>query len=374
MPRPWTWLRIACVPIAFALGSLMIPHCADREGQRIEADGAPVRALARTVAERSTGGLSDVGPGHALFDGEWRTVTCAFGALGLAQAAERFPEERERYAEGARSCLQALQDPGARRFASRMWGVDGGRDLHHPGGHAWLAYEGLGLATSARAFPDDPWIAERHRAVHSALVRRIRTHSPASLQTYPGQTFPPDQAVMLAALEVGGHDTSAWRARWARTAIDPSTGLLFQRLDPRTGAPVDGVRGSGTTLAAWALGIAGLPESETLWKATESHLITRGAGLAAIREVPAGAAARMDVDSGPVVLGLGLSASGFALGASRAHGDGRTFRQLHRLAWVVGAPARGAVRRRWVGGGAAGDALLLAAESSGPDLWGLHGS
>jgi len=359
------WIRLGAALTAFATGTLVgVPLWTGRTGARVEHGGAPVRALARTVAERSTRDLSGVGPGDPRFDGEWRTVTCAFGALGLALVALQHHDDRAGLQEGARTCLQRLQTREARGFARVAWGVDGGAELHHPGGHAWLGYEALALAMSHRAFPDDAWIAQRHDQVHRALVRRLATLEPARLQTYPGETYPPDQAVLLAAVELGGHDTSAWRARWVRQAVDPQTGLLYQRLDPATGQPSDVARGSGTALAAWTLGLAGLPEGRSLWQAARTHLLVQGAGLAALREVPAHAPARMDVDSGPVILGLGLSASGFALGAARTQGDRPTFRHLHRLAWLVGAPAEAFGRRRWVAGGAVGDALLLAAEAT----------
>ena len=357
--------RALAAPVSFAVATaLLLPLWAGRDAAWLGSGDAPALALSRTVADRALEGLSDVGPREARFDGEWRTVTCAFGALGMAQVAERHPEERDRLRDATRSCLQALQTPEARSFAIAAWGVDGGTDLAHRGGHAWLGYEALALAVSHRTFPDDPWIAARHGQVHDALVARLNAHSPRSLQTYPGETYPPDQAVLLAAVELGGHDASAWRARWRAHAIDPHTGLLFQRLDPSSGAPSDVARGSGTTLAAWALGLASLPEADDLWTAIETHLLVEHASLAAIREVPPGSPARMDVDSGPVVLGLGLSASGFALGASRAAGDRDRFTRLHRLAWVVGAPAQSFGRRRFVAGGAVGDALLLAAEST----------
>lgn len=362
-----SWLRIALAPLAFAASTaLLVPLLAGRDAQRIDDGGAPVRALAHTVAERAVTGFGPVGPGHPTFDGEWKTVTGAFGALGLALTAERYPDrvDHDALLAGARASLQAIQTDEARSFASTQWGVDGGRDLDHGGGHAWLGYEALGLAVSHRAFPEDTWIAERHRAVHQGLIHRLQRHTPASLATYPGHTFPPDQAVVLAALELGGHDTSAWRSRWFAESVDADTGLLIQRRDADSGVPVDLARGSGTALAAWALGLAELPEGASLWRALDEHLLVEQVGIAAIREVAPGDAPRADIDSGPVIMGFGLSASGFALGASRAHGRRHTFTRLHRLAWVVGAPAEAGGARRWVGGGAVGDAILLAAEAT----------
>lgn len=359
------WLRPCLAPLAFVATTVVIvPVWSSRDARQLDVDGAPARALAQTVAERAWDDTAQVGPGAARFDGEWRTVTCAFGALGMAQVAERHPSDRAELLSASRACLKALQQPEARGFAETAWGVDGGTDLRHPGGHAWLAYEGLALAINHRAFPEDAWIAERHAKVHQALVRRMQHHSPATLQTYPGETYPPDQAVWIAAVEIGGHDTSAWRARWRKVAFDPATGLLVQRLDPATGRRTDIARGSGTLLAAWALGLADLEEGAQLWSAAREHLLVRGAGFAAMREVPSGSPFRMDVDSGPVILGLGLSSTGFALGASRTQHDLRTFSELHRVAWLVGAPGSFAGRRRWVGGGAVGDALMLAAEST----------
>ena len=67
-----------------------------------------------------------------------------------------------------------------------------------------------------------------------------------------------------------------------------------------------------------------------------------------------------DIDSGPVVLGFGVSASGFAIGASRAHGDRETFTGLYATAHLFGAPWDEDGSRTYATGGPIGDAILFA--------------
>lgn len=67
-----------------------------------------------------------------------------------------------------------------------------------------------------------------------------------------------------------------------------------------------------------------------------------------------------DVDSGPVVAGFGVSATGFAIGASRAHGDRDAFAALYATAHLFGAPFDENGRRTYATGGPLGDAILFA--------------
>ena len=69
------------------------------------------------------------------------------------------------------------------------------------------------------------------------------------------------------------------------------------------------------------------------------HFLRSTFGLAAAREFPEGLEGRPDVDSGPVLFGLGPSASGFAIAAAAIMGDAETARQLLKASVLVGMPA-----------------------------------
>ena len=87
------------------------------------------------------------------------------------------------------------------------------------------------------------------------------------------------------------------------------------------------------------------------------HVTTLGFG--ATREYPPGQPGSGDVDSGPVVLGASVSATGFTLAASRIHGDRTTFTRTWATAYLFGAPVDRAVSRE--GDDEAGEAEVASA-------------
>jgi hypothetical protein len=143
--------------------------------------------------------------------------------------------------------------------------------------------------------------------------------------------------------------------------IDPATGLLVQAVDVATAAPRDAPRASGTALAAYFLSFADEPTSRALFEALERGQFRTVLGFGGVLEYAAGKrGGRGDVDSGPVFLGFGVSASGFAIGASRAHGDLDTFTALYATAHLFGAPLDEDGVRTYTTGGPIGDAILFA--------------
>jgi len=72
------------------------------------------------------------------------------------------------------------------------------------------------------------------------------------------------------------------------------------------------------------------------------------------------------VDAGPVVLGFGVTATAFTLGASRIHGDVDAFRALYATADLFGAPRETRGGEGFATGGALGDAILFAMLTAPP--------
>ena len=83
-------------------------------------------------------------------------------------------------------------------------------------------------------------------------------------------------------------------------------------------------------------------------------------GFGAMREYPKTHAGRGDADSGPIVMGFGVSATGFALGAARAAGDEELYRHLYATVELFGAPGERGGVRRYTSGGPIGNAILFA--------------
>jgi hypothetical protein len=297
-------------------------------------------------------------------------------AMGFGQtAAERPTEQRAESIARMERCLDALLDPAVRSFDSKAWSADALASVEAPPGSAadrghvaYLGYAAVALALHRVLVPDSRFV-EREEAIVRALARRIDASPIGLVETYPGEVYPVDNTAALAALALHAHATrqpalpalARGLDTLRRKGVDPSTGLLFQAVTTTDAAPRDVPRASGTALAAYFLAFADGTASRSLFRALERSQYRTVLGFGGMMEYPPGRrAGRGDVDSGPVFLGFGVSASGFAIGASRAHGDREMFTALYATAQLFGAPLDEDGTRTYATGGPIGDAILFA--------------
>jgi hypothetical protein len=364
------YLLMVSAPLLILLGLLA---CAQyRIAGLYDGDFAAQEAHADAVAAWAEGfaGVEADSPGSAFFDAEWSFGTCTMVVMGLGQVALEHPELKERYLPGMEACLDWLMLPESRAFGSAKWDADGlvrpGLERTAPAEHAYLGYLNLALGMHRLLEPESRY-ALTHDVLSAALAARLAAPI-HQFRTYPWESYPVDQAVCAGS--VGLHDLATgsdhterladWTARFRQAAVDPETGWLFQRLDSEDGIPGDHPRASGTALAAYALLYAAPELSGELYGALAEHGLRAPLGLGAIREYPPGIRGRGDIDSGPVILGFGVSATGFAMAGARAHGDERAYRRIGRTAALFGLPGwRHGGRWYWTGG-AIGNAIMLA--------------
>ena len=152
------------------------------------------------------------------------------------------------------------------------------------------------------------------------------------LDDYPGQCYPIDILPAIAVMKRAGDlldiDLSPFVERARRgfegNLLDPETRLPSYLADPRTGVGIGPARGVGISyMLIWAREI--WPETAEDWYGLyERHFVDRGAFVSGIREFPKGVAGFSwlgDVDSGPILGGLGVAASAFGIAAARVNGD-----------------------------------------------------
>jgi hypothetical protein len=116
------------------------------------------------------------------------------------------------------------------------------------------------------------------------------------------------------------------------------------------GRPRDVPRGCALS---WSLAV--LPDLDPEYAAEQWAAYRRGfarcaGGLCLFREYPSGLARGSDSDSGPIVGGLGMSASAFGLAGARATGDMDTAESLRRTGELLGIPALSWWGKRYLGG------------------------
>ena len=363
--RRWA-TRALALGCALAVARLAVPWWCGRDADAWYRDDPAIqRALANElIAFEAQTPVA----GKDRFTGEWALVTHQMVALGLGQLCLAHPEWRIELASIVTRAATRSFAREMRAFGTLAWhGEDAIASLAGDHGHAYLAYPALALGMARLvdpAFP--PELAAQHDALIAAYERRLLASPTGLIETYPGEAYPTDVAAVAGAIAMHGRATHSDHARvlryWAdqaRARLDPESGLVIQRMDATTGAAHDAPRASGTALAAYFAAFADPDLARLLARATLAQRATH-LGFGAIREYGDRPAGPGDVDSGPVVLGVSVSATGFALAAARLAGDADAFVALYRTTDLFGLPIEVGARRGFAVGGPIGNALLLA--------------
>jgi hypothetical protein len=371
--RVWLVRLLALALGAACTATVPARLCERRAGAYLRGDLEAQRALAlgaRDWLDADPDALA-FHTGSARFDGEWYLIVHMAAALGFGQTALEHPELRAEHAPLVERAADRILLPRGRAHDVDAWSEDPLATLDAPPerahGHlAFLGYANLALSMERRLGGGAPHAA-LNDAMTEALVRRFAASPTALLESYPGETYPADNAAAIASIALHdramGADHHAVVERFLATlrarCTDGASGLLYQRVDSASGAPRDGARASGTAMAAFVLGYAG-PDAASPWWPALARQWDTVLGFGGVREYPPGAAGQGDVDSGPVLLGLGVSATAFGIASARRAGDAARFRSAFASAWLFGLPDERDGALRWAAGGALGSVLLFA--------------
>jgi len=375
------WLiRVLCLLLGLSGARLFAPWVCGRDARAwLDADAALQQKLAQELGSFEASDDRARAPRAASgdrFTGEWALVTHQMTALGLSQLCLAHPELRARYAPLATQAALKTLLPEMRDFGTRAWhGEDAIKSVSGSHGHAYLAYAALAVGMARLV---DPSFPAQQKAYHDSLIaafeRRLLASDTGLIETYPGEAYPTDVAAVAAAIAVHGRATGTdhsrvlahWVARVRNRQIDPKSGFVFQRMSANSGRPHDAPRGSGTALAAYFAGFVDRALAEQLAQALFAHERTFF-GFGAIGEYADGYAGSGDVDSGPVLFGVSVAATGFALAPARAFGRD-SFERLYRTTALFGLPTAFENGFWFSSGGPIGNALLFAFLTSGPEL------
>lgn len=353
--------RFALVPAALTAVSVLVGGLQTAVSDALfDGDPTVVGGLASSVASDALArpDPSDFHTGSERFDGEWAVVTCAMAEVGIERALAVDPSRHDGWLPGVRACADVLADPAVHGFALEPWGSP-----EAARGRAALGYVARGLGSARRLDPDFPH-GDLHDRLVADLADRVARDGILALETYPGERYPADQSVVLAAIAAhpdralyGGLLAKA-TAEW-RGAIDPVTGIACQTVGPDGSRGIP--RGSGSTFASLWLAEVDPALAAELHAAAERHLSMGFLGWGALREHPHGVRGSGDIDSGPLILGTSMSATAFGLAGASVAGDRVAFRRSARTALWFGAPHPTASGWRFGTGMNLGNAVLLVA-------------
>jgi hypothetical protein len=193
----------------------------------------------------------------------------------------------------------------------------------------WTAYaQGQYIARFGTS--SDSMITKAYQRNCADIAAAIRLHHTSWLDSYSGMAWPGDNIVCLAALTL--HDqlfvpaftteSASWLQR-IQQSLDPATGLIPHYTDGATGAMREGARGSSQALILSFLPQISPEFSKEQYQLFRKHFLTWRMGLPGIREYPEVYAGEGDIDSGPLIWGIGGVATIVGHRAATLHDDCR---------------------------------------------------
>lgn len=250
-------------------------------------------------------------------------------------------------------------------------GLDPPYGIFYVGWINWLRGGILMLQPAESRLPHD---VDRFRADCVAIEQAFNRSTTPFLSAYPGQAWPVDNVVALAVLRLHDalfpprfdHTIQDW-LRAAQQRLDPQTGLLPHRVDPKTGERIEGTRGSSQSLI-----LRFLIEIEPTWGRTQYALfreqfVVPFLGAPGVKEYPMNVRGQGDIDSGPLIAGFSASATVVMIGAAQVYGDREVADALIQAGEAVGLPFDwGNTKRYAFGLLPVGDAFLVWAKTSRP--------
>lgn len=263
-----------------------------------------------------------------LDGGAWDKTPATFRIIVLSNLADGCvgqAKAKPGIGEDARRCVEA-----ALARALRLGDVKHGLHLTHLN----LIY---GAADQLGACADP----RRHEALSRELARRSLAdpHRHAASYENVALRWPADQSATLASLARfdAAHGTTlleeplaAWEKELERH-VDADTGLPRSEVTGR-GPGAKFPRGCAQSFMTKYLAEADPALAARWWTAYREHFFVRVGPVVGFREWPRGVERRADVDSGPIVFGIGTAASAFALAAARSQGDTALAAQLEASA------------------------------------------
>jgi hypothetical protein len=288
--------------------------------------------------------------------------------LAWVELGQRDPELSIVALRESRWALARLDSPAGRAPFSA--GLTPSHGVFYRGWTNWLRGGVVGLAASG-----DPVELARFDADSGELGAAFDASPSPYLAAYPGQAWPVDSTVAIASLRL--HDRlrtprfAGTVGRWldgVRGRLDPRTGLLPHRVDPVTGAPVEVARGSSQSVIQRFLVDVEPSFAREQYLRFRDRFVVTPLGLGpAVREYPVGLDGPADVDSGPLPLGISVSATVVTLGAAQSQGDARLAGDLANYGELVGLPVDSPWSKRYaLGLLPVGDAFLAWAKTARP--------
>jgi hypothetical protein len=296
-------------------------------------------------------------------------ATCALTNIAMRESKTAY-ESSQIIAQWIEACL----DKRVAAFDISAWGGDDPLDeqvLNDDRGH--IGYYGhLNLMLGCYSLlNNDGRFSQLHGRISKAIAKRMGKYPHRHGETYPSETYPADNTVAAASLKIAdislGTDYRSLVGEWVEQSklIEwQPYGLIVFQIDSVTGQPLQSCRGSHMGWNSFFLPLVDEAYAKLQFQRFRANMLQNYPGISAFREYPKGRWFAMDCDTGPVIFGLGGTATGFSVAGARWTRDFRLLTRLLRPVELLGVSVTKDNLRRYVALPIVVDAIMLAMKTA----------
>ncbi|HRR86219.1 MAG TPA: hypothetical protein P5316_14525 [Phycisphaerae bacterium] len=374
--------------VSIAIGTavwLPLLHLVFRPGRDQFRSETTVAPLARQLARRHLDLWTLPGDGKADIDKmrvnnpEWDFMGRTFLVLSLANMCLHEPQQQDEYLQVMDRIIEdtdrLAQAKGISYFLLDY--ANQSQFLQQPVRSIFVDGELAMMMGARRLVAEHEPFRERMRELVHITADRMAVGPVLSCESYPNECWTFCNTVALAAIRMhevlDGEDHGQLRRDWIARAkeklVHQQTGLLCSSYTYE-GQAVDGPEGSTIWMAAHWLKIVDEAFAEDQYRRAKREIAHQCLGFGWAGEWPKSWVGPMDIDSGPVIPIIDLSAgsSGQAFVAAASFGDIEYYGALTTTLMFAGFPLFHDGRMQFCASNQVGDAVLLYSAVAGP-LW-----
>ena len=331
--RSFLFLSILAFAFFWFIGTVVVSR-ANWHGPAPAAAKSSVRAISRRLAHGEADTMQKIFPEGRLFSHSFFGFSLVNMALNEPPNSE-FTSKAIEEIEKLLTAIEGMVDEDPFSIC---------KDMTPKGGIIFAGQTNLLRAGYLLIGGTQESIAERFHTESQILYDAFMKSAVGSLESYPQLVWPVDNICALESLRL--HDVmyrtdhseapKKW-TEWMASHLDPNSGMMVAQTST-WGTIFDDPRGCALSCSLALTGGFAPDFTKAQYALYRENWITSVCGITGVREWCPGREGKMDCDTGLVVGGIGMAASGFGIAATKANGDIENFKKLVREAELLSLP------------------------------------
>lgn len=318
------------------------------------------------------------------FQGEWAIYSCSMLSAALVNISHCYPETRLKNLEQIDCLIRLVMSPEIRRYDMVRWDEDPLESLDGNESHVSYLSHLAWMISGYKQLGGDNRYNKLFDILCEAMNRRLLNSKCFNLSTYPGEPiYIPDMLVAIVALHnyadlnKGKYQSTVdrWIDKAKREWIDSNTGLLLPFLQ-ENGTPYEDtpVKGSYAALSCYYLTLIDDNFARSQYEKLKA-LCWKNGLVPGLKEYnDRNCLVGLDVDAGPILVGLSPSGTAFCAGIATYFNDYDIRNKILRTAEIAGHTIHWSGSRHYLLADLAlvGEAIMLAMRTNYANFNKIH--